>query len=172
MSETFVTITGNVTADPRLLFGKESGQPFVVFRLAQNRVRWDQELGQRIQVGTNYVEVVAFRALGLNVYESVSKGDPVIVQGRLRITDWTNGERQGTTVQVQAEHLGFDFAYGQGTFKKVLRPQVPGADPMDEVEPGLADEADTEGADGDDRGVDGPAVPGDDEEERLDPAVA
>jgi single-strand DNA-binding protein len=126
MSETFVTITGNLTANPRLLFGKESGQPFAVFRLAQNRARWDRERGQRIQVGTNYVEVVAFRTLGLNVYESVAKGDPVIVQGRLKVTDWTNVDRQGTTVQVQAEHVGFDFAFGQGSFKKVLRPQVPG----------------------------------------------
>jgi single-strand DNA-binding protein len=150
MSETFVTNTGNVTAPPRQLFGKESGQPFAVFRLAQNRVRWDRELGQRIQVGTNYVEVVAFRTLGLNAYESISKGDPVIVQGRLKVTDWTNGERQGTTVQVQAEHLGFDFAFGQGSFKKVLRPQVPGADPLDEVEPGITDEADAAGTQGPD----------------------
>src|SRR5690554_4010257 len=105
MNETFVTITGNVTADPKLLFGKDSGQPFTVFRLAQNRVRWDRELGQRVQMGTNYVEVVAFRSLGLNVYESVAKGDPVIVHGRLKVTDWDNGERHGTTVQVQADHI-------------------------------------------------------------------
>lgn len=170
MNETFVTITGNVTADPKLLFGKDSGQPFTVFRLAQNRVRWDRELGQRVQMGTNYVEVVAFRSLGLNVYESVAKGDPVIVHGRLKVTDWDNGERHGTTVQVQADHIGFDFTFGQGKFTKVRRPQVPGVDPMDEAEPGLADEADAESAGAEEQSDAAEGL--EDDPARVGPAVA
>lgn len=96
MNETFVTVAGNLTQDPQLRFGRQSGQPFAVFRLAQNRHRWDKEVGHLIQVGTNFVEVIAFRALGLNIAECVKKGDPVVVHGKLRINDWTNGDKSGT----------------------------------------------------------------------------
>ncbi|CAN5809504.1 hypothetical protein BH24ACT8_BH24ACT8_15140 [soil metagenome] len=134
MNETFVTVAGNLTQDPQLKFGRESGVPFAVFRVAQNRQRWDKEAGQLIQIGTNFVDVIAFRALGINVVECAKKGDPVVVHGRLRIDQWTNGDKSGTTVQVDAGTVGFDLTFGQAEFRRVRRPQVPGADRLDDVE--------------------------------------
>ena len=52
---------------------------------------------------------------------SINKGDRIIVQGTLRIRDWDNGERNGTSVEVEAEAIGHDLAWGTGVFtRKVL----------------------------------------------------
>lgn len=133
MSNTYLTIAGNVTAPPELKFGKTSGLPFTRFRVAVNSGRWDKEHGAYVQTHTSFIEVIAFGALGLNVYESVQKGNPVVVHGRLRVEDWDNGERRGTTVRIHADQIGFDMTFGQGSFTKVTRPAVPVADPMNDV---------------------------------------
>lgn len=131
ITESQVTVAGNLTADPQVKFGKTDGTPFAVFTVAQNLTRFDRASGQWVQTGTNFVDVIAFRALGINVAESARKGDPVVVHGRLRIKNWSNGERSGTNVQLDAQAVGFDMSFGQGTFARVKRPVVPGGDRMD-----------------------------------------
>jgi single-strand DNA-binding protein len=147
MNNTYVTVTGNLTQDPDQRFGNQNGLPFTVFRLAHNRHRFDRENDRWIQVGTDFVEVVAFRTLGLNASESLAKGDPVVVLGKLKLRDWDNGERSGTTVQIEADAIGFDFTFGQAKFKRVRRPQVPGADPTEDPEVTAALESLGEGPD-------------------------
>ena len=46
------------------------------------------------------------------------KGDRVIVRGRLRVRDWDNGERSGTTVEIEAESLGHDLMFGISSFER------------------------------------------------------
>lgn len=134
ITDSQLTVAGNLTADPQMKFGKTDGTPFAVFTIAQNLTRFDRGSGQWVQTGTNFVDVIAFRALGINVAESARKGDPVVVHGRLRIKNWSNGERSGTNVQLDAQAVGFDMSFGQGTFARVKRPAVPGGDRMDSPE--------------------------------------
>ncbi len=127
MNESTITICGNVTNEPQVRHGKESGMPFTVFGLAQNRSRRDSN-GDVVHMGTSFFEVIAFRALGQNAVDSIGKGDPLVVHGRLRVDDWDNGERSGTTVQIDAISIGPDLTFGTSTFTKRRRPQQPSQD--------------------------------------------
>src|SRR5664280_3473505 len=101
MNETYVTVSGNVVGDP-VVRATRANVSFVTFRVASNARRVDSKTGEYIDAGTNFVNVTAFRALGVNVSNSLKKGEPVIVYGRMRINQWVNGERSGTTVEIDA----------------------------------------------------------------------
>jgi single stranded DNA-binding protein len=118
VNETQVTMLGNAVEDPVLRFGK-SGQPFVTFRLASTVRRRDPATGLFVDAGTNFVTVLAFRQLARNVAESVRKGQPVVVSGRLRVNQWSSGERTGTSVEIDAATVGHDLTRGVGRFTKV-----------------------------------------------------
>jgi single stranded DNA-binding protein len=113
VNETQVTMLGNAVEDPVLRFGK-SGQPFVTFRLASTVRRRDPATGLFVDAGTNFVTVLAFRQLARNVAESVRKGQPVVVSGRLRVNQWSSGERTGTSVEIDAATVGHDLTRGVG----------------------------------------------------------
>jgi single-strand DNA-binding protein len=123
MNETYVTISGNVVGDPQVRRTR-ADVPFVTFRVASNVRRVDHKTGEYVDAGTNFVNVTAFRSLGINLANSLEKGHPVVVYGRMRINQWTNGERTGTTVEIDAYNVGHDLTRGQSTFVRVARPQL------------------------------------------------
>lgn len=118
MNETNVTMLGNAVEDPVLRFGK-SGQPFITFRLASTVRRRDAATGKFADAGTNFVTVLAFRQLAKNVAESIHKGQPVVVTGRLRVNQWSSGDRTGTSVEIDATTVGHDLTRGVTGFTKV-----------------------------------------------------
>lgn len=118
MNETQVTMIGNAVEDPVRRVGK-TGTTFVTFRLASTVRRRHPDTGAFVDVGTNFITVLAFRQLAANVAASVRKGQPVLVTGRLRITQWSAGERTGTSVELDATSVGHDLSWGQSSFIKV-----------------------------------------------------
>lgn len=40
--------------------------------------------------------------------------------GRLRVRDWDNGERAGTSVEIEAESIGHDLVWGSSTFVRTV----------------------------------------------------
>jgi single-strand DNA-binding protein len=50
----------------------------------------------------------------------------------LRVRDWDNGERAGTSVEVEAEALGHDLTWGTATFTRTVLVREP--DPSDDEE--------------------------------------
>lgn len=54
---------------------------------------------------------------------SISKGDRILVMGRLRVRDWDNGERAGTSVELEAESIGHDLVWGSTTFTRTVKSQ-------------------------------------------------
>ena len=133
MNETYVTISGNVVGDP-VVRATKANVPFVTFRVASNVRRVDFKTGEYIDAGTNFVNVTAFRALGVNLANSLKKGEPVLVYGRMRINQWVNGERSGTTVEIDAYNAGHDLTWGQTEFVKVAKPQLNQSDRMADPE--------------------------------------
>lgn len=123
MNETYVTVAGNVVGDP-VVRATRANVPFVTFRVASNVRRVDYKTGEYIDAGTNFVNVTAFRALGINLANSLKKGEPVIVYGRMRINQWVNGDRNGTTVEIDAYNVGHDLTWGVTTFSKVAKPRL------------------------------------------------
>jgi len=133
MNETYVTVSGNVVGDP-VVRATKANVPFVTFRVASNVRRVDFKTGEYIDAGTNFVNVTAFRGLGVNLSNSLKKGEPVIVYGRMRINQWVNGERTGTTVEIDAYNVGHDLTFGRATFTKVAKPQLNQQDRMADPE--------------------------------------
>ena len=133
MNETYLTVSGNVVGDP-VVRATGANVPFVTFRVASNVRRMNFKTGEYADAGTNFVNVTAFRALGVNLANSLKKGEPVLVYGRMRINQWVNGEKSGTTVEIDAHNVGHDLTWGQAKFTKVTKPQLNQDDRMADPE--------------------------------------
>jgi single-strand DNA-binding protein len=116
MSDT-ITIIGNIAADPDHK-RTSNGVPIANFRVASAQRRFDRATGTWIDNGTNWYAVAAFRGLAEHAYQSLHKGDRVIVTGRLRVRDWETDTRRGTAVEIDAEAIGHDLLWGTTTFHK------------------------------------------------------
>jgi len=112
-----ITLTGLVATTPRHLTTSE-GLAITSFRLASSQRRFDRPSNRWVDGDTNWYTVSTFRVLAENAAASVSKGDRVIVSGKLRIRDWENTDRSGTTVEVEAETLGHDLSWGISTYTR------------------------------------------------------
>ena len=112
-----ITIRGLIATTPRHLVTPD-GLPITSFRFAAPDGRDEDEksgitwLGKTGGNYTNWYTVTAFHGLAVNAAHSLSKGDRVLVTGVLRVRDWDNGERSGTSVEIEAESIGHDLALG------------------------------------------------------------
>ena len=134
MSET-LSVTGLVATTPRHLVTQD-GLPITSFRLASSQRRFDRNQNKWVDGETNWYTVTAFRQLAINAAGSVSKGDRIVTVGKLRVRDWDNGERAGTSVEIEAESLGHDLTWGSSVFTRtVLVREAEPEDEATEVEP-------------------------------------
>ena len=118
MSE-HITVAGLIATTPRHLVTQD-GLPITSFRLAASQRRFDRVQNKWIDGETNWYTVSAFRQLAINSSTSLSKGDRVVLTGKLRVRDWDNGERAGTAVEVEAEALGHDLSWGSSSFTRTV----------------------------------------------------
>lgn len=156
MNEIWVTICGNVVDEPR--HRPTARGTLTGFRLASSSwVKGEQGWGSG---PTSFFDVTCFNRLADNVAASVTKGQPVIVSGRLQVRDWNNGERTGRTAEIVANHVGHDLGLGTSMFRKAVRasadaevagPAGPVAtEPVAHPGPSLAPVADPDGRSGED----------------------
>ena len=129
MSDT-LNLTGLVATTPRHLTTSE-GLAITSFRLASSQRRFNRAAQKWIDADTNWYTVSAFRSLATNAATSVVKGDRVIVTGRVRIRDWENTDRSGTTVEIEADTIGHDMFWGTSVFTRVSNAQAIETDPAD-----------------------------------------
>jgi single-strand DNA-binding protein len=125
MNEIPVTLVGNVVTDLSARV-TPSGSEVASFRFASTARRYDRELGRWVDGSTSYVTVSCWRQLARNVVASVTKGDPLVVTGRLRVRSWERDDKRGVSVEVEASSVGHDLARGVTRF---TRPQRPGVRP-------------------------------------------
>jgi len=118
MSET-ISVQGLVATTPRHLVTQD-GLPITSFRMASTHRRFDRTTKKWVDGETNWYTITAFRQLAINVAGSISKGERVVVSGKLRVRDWDNGERAGTSVEIEAEAIGHDLTWGTSTFTRTV----------------------------------------------------
>jgi len=124
MSDVF-SVQGLVATTPRHLVTQD-GLPITSFRLASSKRRFDRSKNSWIDGETNWFTVTCFRQLAINAASSVSKGDRICTSGRLKVRDWDNGERTGTSVEIEADVIGHDLSWGNSVFTRtVLSKQEP-----------------------------------------------
>jgi len=114
-----ITLTGLVATTPRHIVTSE-GLAISSFRLASTQRRFDRSSERWIDGETNWYTITAFRQLAMNVAASITKGQRIVVAGRLRIREWETGERAGTTIEIEAEALGHDLAWGTSAFTRSI----------------------------------------------------
>jgi len=82
------------------------------------------------QEHTTFLNLNIWATLGENAAASLSKGDRVIVQGRLEQRSWDNDEGEKRTVfEVTVDAIGPDLRWAQATVEKTERSSAPKDDP-------------------------------------------
>lgn len=99
-----VILMGNLTRDPELR-QTPNGQSVCSFSLALNRSYKGQD--GNWQEATDYVDVVAWGPLGERVAQYVTKGRPVLVNGRLQSRSWEQEGQKRSKVEVVAQDVTF-----------------------------------------------------------------
>ena len=136
MSDT-ITLTGIVATDPRHLV-TSSGLAITSFRLASGQRRFDRTKNTWVDADTNWYTISAFRQLAQNVLPSVRKGEHVVVSGRLRIRNWENADRKGTSVDVEADSIGHDLTWCTTRFVRSVAASVPSQEQAEPEDTGHA----------------------------------
>ena len=78
-----IAISGNVTADPVLRYGRDSDTTaFLAFTVAVNRSYFDRTRNARVEQPAVFHSVVAFRGLAENAAATLRKGMAVTVTGQ------------------------------------------------------------------------------------------
>ena len=117
MNETLVTVAGNVASETRERV-TAAGVRVASFRLASTERRYNKELQAWRDGDTVYYTVTCWRSMAENAAESVQKGQPMIVHGRLRVSSYEKDGLPRTAVEIEARSLGHDLTWGVSTFTK------------------------------------------------------
>ena len=115
-----LTLTGLIATTPRHIVTSE-GLAITSFRLASQQRWFDRKVGRWSDGETNWYTVTTFRDLAVNASQSLQKGDRVVTVGRLKVRDWSNDDRSGTSVEIEADSLGHDLYWGVTDYTKVAR---------------------------------------------------
>jgi single-strand DNA-binding protein len=120
MSQTnYMTLTGYVTAEPKLGFTKANRTPVTRIRVGSTPRRLDRETGEWRDGETSYYSVTCWRKLAENVTGSLRKGDMVLVRGKFRTRTWID-DKQHTRVEleIEADSVGHDLSFGWSRFNR------------------------------------------------------
>ena len=121
-----VTINGNLGADP-VMYGNDPNQRACSFRVGVTPGYFDQSTQSWKNRETMWIAVRAFRKLGMNVYQSLHKGNPVIVTGTLRTERWVKDGVDRITPVIEATAVGHDLNQGTTIFRRVVNEANPNA---------------------------------------------
>ncbi|HVT21342.1 MAG TPA: single-stranded DNA-binding protein [Mycobacteriales bacterium] len=126
--ETYITVQGNLTADP---VGRTtaSGAAVVNLRVASNPRRFDPTIGGFRDGDPIYIGVTCWRQLAGNVLASLRKGDSVVVFGKLLMRTYEAKEGgQRTVYEIDALSVGPDLSRWPADLRRPSRPaEEPGA---------------------------------------------
>ncbi|MFC8360590.1 single-stranded DNA-binding protein [Streptomyces griseorubiginosus] len=126
MNETMICAVGNVATQP--VYRELATGASVRFRLAATARYLDREKREWTDGHTNFFTVWANRQLATNVSGSINVGDPVVVQGRLKIrSEVREGQPSWTSADIDAVAIGHDLARGTSAFRRTQRAETAGA---------------------------------------------
>jgi single-strand DNA-binding protein len=130
-----VTIFGNLVEEPRYL--QTAGGPLTKFRVA-NTPRQLRN-GEWVDGETCYYDVTCWRQLAVHAAGSLTKGDPVVVHGRITVRDWATETKSGRNVEINADHVGHNLRFGTSLFKRAARTAAESEAPLPAEPPATED---------------------------------
>ncbi|GAA2206451.1 hypothetical protein GCM10009850_019090 [Nonomuraea monospora] len=120
MNDIYITLTGNVAAEPRQ-YSFDEGIKVTSLRVLTTHRYFDKRTGQWVDGEKVCFTVRCWRALGENVAASIRAGHPVVVSGKLRIREFgADGDRRFMP-EIEASAVGHDLRWGTGAFTKPER---------------------------------------------------
>jgi single-strand DNA-binding protein len=120
-NENHITIVGNLTDDPELRY-TPNGAAVANFSVAVSRRAKDDATGEWKDMDTSFFRCAAWRGLGENVAESLTRGSRVMVTGRLRQRSWETPEGdKRSTVEIEADEVGPSLKWATAKVEKVQR---------------------------------------------------
>ena len=121
-----ITIAGHTADAPEIRFtpnGKANGR----MRVAVNS-RYQDQTGAWVDGATSWYTVLAWGQLAENVAESISKGDRVLVHGRLEQRDYeTEAGEKRSVWELTADEIGISLRHATVAPAKNQRPAAAGA---------------------------------------------
>ncbi|MEU4229006.1 single-stranded DNA-binding protein [Nonomuraea sp. NPDC026600] len=120
MNDIYITLTGNVAAEPRQ-YSFDDGARVTSLRVLTTHRYFDKKTGQWADGERVCFAVRCWRALGDNVAKSVQVGQPVVVSGKLRIREFGPEDDRRFMPEVEASSVGHDLRWGTGVFAKPER---------------------------------------------------
>jgi single-strand DNA-binding protein len=124
MNETLVTVVGNVVSEPTLRV-TSAGAKVTRFRLASTERRYDRASGGWRDGDTVFWSVSCWRRAAENVADSLAKGQPVVVHGRLRERGYEVDGHRRTSLEIDAWTVGHDLSRGVARFRRAAAPPAP-----------------------------------------------
>jgi single-strand DNA-binding protein len=119
--DTPITLVGNLVADPELRY-TPSGAAVANFRVASTPRRFDSQSNQWVDGEALFLACNIWRQAAENVANSLTKGDRVIVQGRLRQRSYDTREGEKRTVyEVEVDEVGPSLRYATAQVAKTPR---------------------------------------------------
>ena len=111
------TLAGNLTRDPELRFSSK-GTAWCTAGLAVTRRRRLDD-GSYEELPAEFYELVCFGDLAEHVAECLSKGDRVVVTGRVETETWTGHDgTERTTTKLVADDLGVSLRFATVTLAR------------------------------------------------------
>ncbi|NYI42915.1 single-stranded DNA-binding protein [Demequina lutea] len=126
MNDLTISVTGWVATDPKHIVGP-TGTRLTSFRLASTARHFDRTRQEWTDGKTEWFTVRVFREAAINVKDSLAKGQPVVVRGRLSTHDWDSDTGQRTDLIIDADAIGHDLTKGVATFTRT-QPTALGCD--------------------------------------------
>ncbi len=124
MNDIHFTVVGNVVKDVEMRF-TSAGDPVASFRVAMSSRRFDRANERWVDSDTHYFTVTCWRSLARNVVESVQKGMPIVVYGKLRSREVPRPCGEASHIMryqdIEAIAVGPDLSRGIATFTRVKR---------------------------------------------------
>jgi len=133
-NSTVITVVGTVTSDVTYKHG-EDGKTNAYFRVVSTERRYNTSIGDWEDGESVWLGVSCWRKLADSVKTTLSKGDPVIVQGKLRMRYYEQDNVKRSSVSLDALHVGLDLSRVQSLGSApVVEPRV-GEDLVEEAVP-------------------------------------
>jgi single-strand DNA-binding protein len=146
-----ITLRGYLTAEPKLHQKTATAIPVTEIRVGSTPRRLNRETGEWLDAPTSYYTVKCWRRLAINAVSSLHKGDMVVIRGRFYMNNWVdNQQQQRSTLEIEADSLGHDLAYGWSHFLRGTRPQPGRAEGVNAGEVARQDTGPSEPDGGDD----------------------
>jgi single-strand DNA-binding protein len=125
MTETPISIIGNLTADPDLKF-TSSGAAVANFTIASTPRTYDRDKREWVDGEALFLRCSAWRDLAENIAESLTKGMRVIASGKLvqRSYETKDGDKR-TVIELKVDDIGPSLARAVATVQRAARGEKP-----------------------------------------------